>query len=132
MARPSRPRAGSPTAARWIAGRRLRSDHWHGVEFADCVRDLQAAQPKQATNNFLMVYANPGDVDWFDDAGWREVVDHWRLLARVAKQGGLRGLLYDAEPYTPPHSQFRYGASPGASSTRLPSIARRPANGDAR
>jgi hypothetical protein len=89
------------------------SDHWDWADFADCVRDLQAAQPKQATNNFLMIYANPGNVDWFDDAGWGEVVDHWRLLARVAKQGGLRGLLYDAEPYTPPHSQFRYTAQPG-------------------
>ena len=89
------------------------SDHWDWAEFADCVRNLQAAQPKQATNNFLMIYANPGNVDWFDDAGWGEVVDHWRLLARVAKQGGLHGLLYDAEPYTPPHSQFRYGAQPG-------------------
>ncbi len=86
------------------------TNHWDWAEFADCVRELQAARPKQATNNFLLLYANPGDVDWFDDAGWREVADHWRLLARVAKQGRLRGLLYDAEPYTPPHSQFRYGA----------------------
>ena len=60
-----------------------------------------------------MLYANPGDVDWFDDAGWREVVNHWRLLARLTKQGGLRGLLYDAEPYQPPHSQFRYDAQSG-------------------
>jgi len=87
-------------------------DPWEWAEFTDCVRDLQAARPKQATHNFLFLYANPGDVDWFDDEGWREVVDHWRLLARVAKQGGLRGLLFDAEPYTPPHSQFRYSAQP--------------------
>ncbi len=59
-----------------------------------------------------MLYANPGDVDWFDDAGWGEVVNHWRVLARLAKQGGLRGLLFDAEPYVNPHSQFRYDAQP--------------------
>lgn len=86
------------------------TNHWDWTEFGDCVRDFQAARPQQATNNFLLLYANPGDVDWFDDAGWGEVVDHWRLLARVAKEGGLRGLLYDAEPYAPPHAQFRYGA----------------------
>ncbi|HYG34088.1 MAG TPA: hypothetical protein VEC99_04860, partial [Clostridia bacterium] len=60
-------------------------EHWEWSEFAECVRDLKAAQPRQAINNFLFLYANPGDVDWFDDAGWREIVDHWRLLARAAR-----------------------------------------------
>ena len=84
-------------------------------EFAEALADLRAAKTITTTcrETFLMLYANPGDVDWFDDAAWREVVNHWRLLARLAKQGGLRGLLYDAEPYTKPHSQFRYGAQAG-------------------
>ena len=86
---------------------------WQWDEFAPALADLQAAKPTTCRETFLMLYANPGDVDWFDDAGWREVVNHWRLLARLAKQGGLRGLLYDAEPYTKPHSQFRYGAQAG-------------------
>jgi hypothetical protein len=87
-------------------------EHWERSEFADALADLKAARPVTATDNFLLLYANPGDVDWFDDAGWREIVDHWRHLAWLAKQGGLRGLLYDAEPYTPPHSQFLYAAQP--------------------
>lgn len=86
---------------------------WQWEEFAPAVADLQATKPTTCRETFLMLYSNPGDVDWFDDAGWREVVNHWRLLARLAKQGGLRGLLYDAEPYTKPHSQFRYGAQAG-------------------
>ncbi len=86
---------------------------WQWEEFASALADLQATKPTTCRETFLMLYANPGDVDWFDDAGWREVVNHWRLLARLAKQGGLRGLLYDAEPYTKPHSQFRYGAQAG-------------------
>ena len=86
---------------------------WQWEEFAPAVADLQATKPTICRETFLMLYSNPGDVDWFDDAGWREVVNHWRLLARLAKQGGLRGLLYDAEPYTKPHSQFRYGAQAG-------------------
>jgi hypothetical protein len=83
---------------------------WNWEEFASSLADLQAAKPTTCRETFLMLYSNPGDVDWFDDAGWLEVVNHWRLLARLAKQGGLRGLLYDAEPYTKPHSQFRYGS----------------------
>ncbi len=85
---------------------------WKWEEFTDALADLRAAKPTTCRETFLMLYANPGDVDWFDDAGWREVVNHWRLLARLAKQGGLRGLLYDAEPYVKPFSQFRYAAQP--------------------
>lgn len=88
------------------------NERWEWSGFAASVRDLKAARPVHATNNFLLVHANPGDVDWFDDAGWREIVEHWRLLARVARQGGLRGLLFDPEPYAPPASQFSYGAQP--------------------
>ena len=85
---------------------------WRWEEFADALADLRAAKPTTCRETFLMLYSNPGDVDWFDDAGWREVVNHWRLLARLAKQGGLRGLLYDAEPYVKPHQQFCYAAQP--------------------
>lgn len=86
---------------------------WAWSEFAGALADLQAAKPTTSRANFLMLYSNPGDVDWFDDAGWRAIVEHWRLLARLAKQGGLSGLLFDAEPYTKPHSQFLYRAQPG-------------------
>ncbi len=86
---------------------------WEWSEFAEAVADLQSVEPTTCTENYLMVFSNPGDVDWFDDAGWASIVDHWRLLARLAHQGNLRGLLFDAEPYTPPHSQYLYSAQPG-------------------
>src|SRR4051812_18676946 len=75
------------------------NSHWAWSEFAQAVIDLKTAKPVQCTNNFLLLGANPGNVDWFDDADWVEVTDHWRMLARVAKQGGLAGLLFDPEPY---------------------------------
>jgi len=83
---------------------------WAWKEFAGALADLRAARPTTCRENYLTVYSNPGDVDWFDDAGWRAITEHWRLLSRLARQGGLRGLLFDAEPYTPPHSQFLYRA----------------------
>ncbi len=85
---------------------------WAWGEFAAALADLKGARPTTCRENYLMVYSNPGDVDWFDDAGWKIITDHWRLLTRLARQGGLRGLLFDAEPYTPPHSQFLYRAQP--------------------
>ncbi len=104
---PTRKQAGGRTVnSRNAFGR----EHWDWSEFAEAVRDLREAKPSRATNNFLFLYANPGNVDWFDDEGWQEVVDHWRLLARLAHEGRLKGILFDAEPYTPPHSQFKYMA----------------------
>lgn len=88
-------------------------EHWERSEFTEALADLKAVKPTRPADHFLFVYANPGDVDWFDDAGWREIVDHWRQLAWLAKAGGLRGLLYDAEPYTEPYVQMKYGAQPG-------------------
>ncbi len=88
-------------------------ERWQWGDFAQALADLRAARPTTCRENYLMLYANPGDVDWFDDDGWAEIVNHWRLLARLARQGGLRGLLYDAEPYVKPYSQFLYRAQAG-------------------
>ncbi len=89
-------------------------DHWEWAEFSEAVQDLRESNPRMAKNNFLFIYTNPGDVDWFDDEGWNEIVDHWRIIARLAREGGLRGILFDAEPYTKPFSQFLYRVQPGA------------------
>jgi hypothetical protein len=86
------------------------TNHWQWSELEPCVADLQAARPLRCTNNFLMFGANPGNVSWFDDQGWAEIVDHWRLLARAARKGGLAGLLFDAEAYRRPWWQFLYTA----------------------
>lgn len=89
-------------------------EHWEWTEFSEAVQDLQSAKPNMAKNNFLFIYTNPGDVDWFDDEGWNEIVDHWRIIARLAREGGMKGILFDAEPYTKPYSQFLYRVQSGA------------------
>lgn len=86
---------------------------WRPEWFAQAIDDIKACRFSRLTDNFIMVWANPGDVDWFDDAGWREVIDHWRIAARVARQSGVRGLAFDPEPYYQPHEPFTYAAQPG-------------------
>jgi hypothetical protein len=90
----------------WTAGK------WDRAWFDDAVANLAACDFKRFTDNFVQVNANPGDVDWFDDAAWRDIVDHWRIAASVAKAGGARGILFDPEPYTRPHAPFTYAAQP--------------------
>jgi hypothetical protein len=89
------------------------ADQWKREWFRGCVDDLRACRFHRFSDNFVVLGANPGSVDWFDDAGWRQVVEHWRIAAWIAKQGGLKGLLFDPEPYTEGFSQFSYGAQAG-------------------
>jgi hypothetical protein len=83
---------------------------WEDAWIEEIIDDLKACGFTRFTDNFLLVNANPGDVDWFDDAGWSTVVDHWRAAARAAREGGLRGILFDPEPYRKPYRQFDYTA----------------------
>ena len=69
------------------------TNHWESTCFSKALADLKAARSDKLTDNSLILGANPGNVDWFDDAGWKEIQEHWRLLARLAREGGLRGLL---------------------------------------
>ena len=97
-----------PVALQWAFGR----DIWQRDWFREGVDQLRACKSTRLTNNFLTLLANPGDVDWFDDAGWQNIVEHCRIAAGIAREAGLKGILFDAEPYTPPHSQFDYAAQP--------------------
>jgi hypothetical protein len=84
---------------------------WKKEWFQSSVDDLKAIRSAKLTDNFLLMGANPGNVDWFDDAGWKQIVDHWRIAAWVAKEGNLKGILLDPEPYTDAH-QFEYVSQP--------------------
>ncbi|MFO8011986.1 MAG: hypothetical protein R6X20_01640 [Phycisphaerae bacterium] len=91
----------------WTAGA------WDRAWFDEAVANLVACTSDRLTDNFVGINANPGDVDWFDDAAWADIVAHWRIAASVAKAGGARGILFDPEPYTRPHAPFTYAAQPG-------------------
>jgi hypothetical protein len=93
--------------AMWYAFGR---DVWDQQAVAQILEDLKAVQPRQLRDRFLLLNANPGDVDWFDDAGWAAIVEHWRIAARVAREGGLKGLMFDPEAYRDPFRQFDWSA----------------------
>lgn len=89
------------------------NEKWKREWFQHCIDDLRACAFKKFTDNFLLVNASPGGVDWFDDAGWENVVDHWRIAAWIAKESGIKGILFDPEAYSLPQAQFSYRAQPG-------------------
>ncbi len=77
---------------------------------AQFLEDIKAVQPQRLRHRFLLLNANPGDVDWFDDAGWETIVEHWRTAARVVHEGGLAGIMFDPEAYRDPHRAFDWSA----------------------
>ena len=93
---------------------------WTEAMFADSLADLKAARSARVTENFLILWALPGDVDWFDDDGWAVVAEKFRIMARVARQGGLRGILFDPELYGEEHKPWRYLAQSNWSQHAFP------------
>lgn len=64
------------------------------------VDNLKNTQFKKFTDNFLRVCVTPGDVDWFDS--FDAVLNNMRVVAWVAKQGGVKGIKFDVEDYEKP------------------------------
>jgi len=76
--------------------------------FQKAINDLKAVHSSKLTDNFIQTSATPGDVDWFDDAGWKVIIENYRIIAEIAKEGNLKGILFDAEPYAKFYRQFTY------------------------
>src|SRR5437868_4842797 len=69
------------------------------AEVQPAIDELKSAKFSRFTDNFLRFNVCPGDVDWFDDAGFAAVITNARLAARVAREGKARGVLFDIEQY---------------------------------
>ena len=72
------------------------------------IEAMRSANPTRITNNFIRFQSRPGSVDWFDDAGWEQIVDNFRFAAYAAKESGMKGMLFDPEPYVEGFAQFEY------------------------
>ncbi len=59
--------------------------------------DLKVTTFKTFKHNFLRMSVTPADLDWFDD--YSSVLNNIRLIARVAKAGNSKGILFDTEEY---------------------------------
>jgi hypothetical protein len=67
--------------------------------FKEAVQDLKETKRRKFTDCFLRFNVTPGNVDYFDDEGWAAIVSNAKLAAWVAHEGGLKGWMFDTEPY---------------------------------
>ncbi len=75
-------------------------------ELKPAVEDLKATRFRRFTDNFLRFNTTPADRDWFGD--FSPIVNNARLAARAAKEGGVKGILFDIEQYNSPLWQFAW------------------------
>jgi hypothetical protein len=69
-------------------------------EFDADIAAFKAIKSKKLENSFYEIQSNAGqDWDWFNDAMWKSTEANLAQIARVAKQSGLRGVMFDAETY---------------------------------
>jgi hypothetical protein len=67
------------------------------VDLQRAVEDLRATKFQRFTDNFFRFNTTPAKLDWFDDHA--TVIHNCRVAAWFAKQGGVKGLLFDIEQY---------------------------------
>jgi hypothetical protein len=78
-------------------------------EFREAIEGLKAAKWRAFTDNFLPVALSSGyaaQLSWFDDDRWRVIVNNFGVVAQVAAEGGVKGLLIDPEDYS--YMLFKY------------------------
>lgn len=95
-----------------ILQRPFENTSWKREWFQKNVDDLKSVRSERITENFVRISANPGNVDWFDDEGWAAIVEKMRIAAWIAKEGGLKGICFDPEPYSRPYWQMNYQSQP--------------------
>jgi hypothetical protein len=86
-------------------------------ELAPVANDLKATKFQRFTDNFLRFNTAPGDVDWFDDAGWKAICNNGAVAAWVCEEGGLKGLMFDTEQYK--FKPYHYAEQPQHGSKSL-------------
>ncbi|HID55260.1 TPA: hypothetical protein EYP37_01935 [Candidatus Poribacteria bacterium] len=69
-------------------------------ELKHAVENLKNTPFKRFKHNFLRFNVTPGEVDWFDD--FSAIISNAKLAAKIAREGGCKGLLFDIEQYNFP------------------------------
>ena len=72
---------------------------WKKEWFEESIATLKAVQFKKFTDNFLLVCTLPGKMDMFDDEAWGSVTHNIGLMAEIAKECKIKGLIFDPEFY---------------------------------
>lgn len=89
---------GKPFATQLV----LTNHRFERGNFARHIQAMRGTQFGRLTDNFLIVWGScrkSTGASWYDDAFWETVCNNIGVIAAVAREGGLKGICFDAEPY---------------------------------
>ena len=69
-------------------------------ELRSTVDTLKRTHFTRLTDNFIRINTTPADIDWYDN--FDAILNNARLAGWIAKEGGLKGILFDPEEYKSP------------------------------
>lgn len=93
-------RKGTPNQLGWqvMGERRFRLE-----DFCEAIADLKSARWRSFTDNFLPVILSTSistsGLNWFDDERWQIIASNFAVVAKIAAEGGMKGLILDPEHY---------------------------------
>jgi len=93
----------------------FQAERWPYSAFAESIGYLQGLRPSRPLELFIMTTTRSGPHDWFSDAYWAQVCHNFGLIARIARETGCRGLIFDAEDYHDSGHLFAYSPDAGIS-----------------
>ena len=85
-------------------------EKWDYGWFAEDLKLLEETKSDVYTDNFL-VFGFPSYVPWEDPARWDIFCHNTAIMAKLAKEGGLKGFVLDTECYSSP-LQFKFHGQP--------------------
>lgn len=85
------------------------------ADFADDFKTL-ATLPKGAmSGSYLMINSATDDrYDWTKEDHWQAALANMRVMVRLAREGGFKGIVFDAEPYGKSPWDYSSQPDPGA------------------
>lgn len=85
----------------FVAGRNgtLGKIPWRYDEFKKTIETLKKIRFTRFKHNFFYLTTGGGDIDWFSDADAKASANNFAIAARIAKETGMKGILFDIEEY---------------------------------
>ena len=78
----------------------MNSLKWEYSWFTDQINKLKSLKFKKFTDNFLHTSMRPAkNMDWFNDEYWAAIANNYGIIARIARETGLTGFIFDPEEY---------------------------------
>lgn len=90
-------------------------ESWPYEAFADSISYLQGLRPNRPLDLFILTTTRSGPHDWLSDEYWAHVCHNFGLIARIARETGCRGIIFDPEDYQDSGHLFAYSPDSGVS-----------------